>query len=517
MLVPQNFPIQANAAIGQVAQNFEIAQNLMFGLDEEAVKTTEQNKDGDNRMLDNGPVKLAEALDLMRKLERRLDLLERSQDHAAPNAYTRDWAHSVNHAAKSALSFNKSATEDLPPEIRRSKTLEALKKDPIDQWEGQENLYAFLVTNTETYLSYLSLSKAETAQAIGQIFKASPYARHKAEELALAHLPDQVKKPADRKATYKAIARALDSNSSATLQPLKSNERIIDLFHRARLTFEVERIDFDYKDKEEQLNYLAIEKIADIDAELLPEFELQHVNNWWMTHLMYQVSDSATKTVPTALITNVLANLDKHRSKSKPQSSPRNEIYHVTKDHRHNKKWSNQSNSNAAGFGQPPESLRNMQNTVEVLIPEKNNKMRNQQVAKVICTNMDDFGEIDFGVRLEIGNALIICKLDTGCSVESVISKELALELELYDTAETQQMQLRNADGARITSTRIIKTLARFKSNTAMLNITILDELPSRFLLGVPGMEKLHIRRPITEALEAIDEINISQEAPKNL
>ena len=298
----------------------EQAQNLLFGLDAEAVEITEQNRNLDNRNFDNGPAKLAEAIAILKRWEKSQ---KRDQEPEAPqpNLYTQNWAHQVNQTTAINASSNKS-TESLAPETRRSKTLETLKKDPIDQWDGEQNLYSFLVTVADQYLSCLCLTKAETAQALSYVFKTSPYAMSEASRIAMLKLPDLATSTKDRKPTYKAIARALDTGGKASFTPLKSGERIMDLFQRTKLIFECigELDNSKLSDKwiDERLNYLAVEKMSSREAMLLPDQDIQYLDSWWMTHhIMNQDATVADRDTPesisTRTATNMIINLDKYR------------------------------------------------------------------------------------------------------------------------------------------------------------------------------------------------------------
>ena len=310
-------PILNNNKTGML----EAAENLLFGLDEAAVLKTPDNANEDNRLMDNGPAKLNEALKILKELQAQIKpdstAPVQAQQNTAPevNDYTRNWAHLTSHANSSQAGSLNRTVDALLPETKRQKVLDSLKRDPIEQWSGETKLYAFLVTNTEAYLNEMSLTKAETAHAIAGVFKSSVYGRAEALRLAMLTLPDLVNSINDRKPTYKSIARALETGSAANFQPLKSTERLIDLFYRTRLVLECE---MDWVEQtpwvEDRLNFLAMEKITDPQANLLPDQDHFHVQIWWKQFIFTQSQASGSvKAVSTSTVTNVLINMDRTR------------------------------------------------------------------------------------------------------------------------------------------------------------------------------------------------------------
>ena len=251
-----------------------------------------------------------------------------------PNHY--NWAQQTSHMAANASS-NKSV-ESMTPETCRQKILTRLRSDPIDRWYGQQNLYSFLVLNTDAHLKSMRLTKAETAYALSSIFKSSSYAMDEAQRISMLTLPDQVKSLEDRKSTYKAIARTLDNGTKAVFTPLKPGERLMDLFQRTKLTFECERNfgpGLSPQWIEERLNYLAIEKISSHEVVLVPEHYLFYIGNWWMNYQIINqlniANASEPPTISTHTITNMLKNLDKYR-----RSRMISDEYEITETHSEN-------------------------------------------------------------------------------------------------------------------------------------------------------------------------------------
>ena len=191
---------------------------------------------------------------------------------------------------------------------KRVKVLESLVKTPIPQWSrGDNNLYIFLKTEVESYLKVKSYTKAETVLAISDIFKESLWAETKAAEIAESNLPDEIDTNGFREQTYKALALELDAGGTTTIEPLKTNERIIDLFFRIKLAIECEEIGND-KEVEETINYRSMIKMMSSRDQLMPEekrFELKQI---WLSRI---ITESDDRKIKTNTVISILTQFDR--------------------------------------------------------------------------------------------------------------------------------------------------------------------------------------------------------------
>jgi len=113
--------------------------------------------------------------------------------------------------------------------------------------------------------------------------------------------------------------------------------------------------------------------------------------------------------------------------------------------------------------------------------------------------------------RLECGSKIIEAKLDTGCTLEAVIDEKLIDDLQLEEHVEDIETSVVIADGTAINSDKKVHMPIRYKNMAVTITAVALPKLPTRFLLGKPGMSKLGMLQTLEK------EINASQGESKNL
>ena len=101
--------------------------------------------------------------------------------------------------------------------------------------------------------------------------------------------------------------------------------------------------------------------------------------------------------------------------------------------------------------------------------------------------------------------------MDTGCTLEAVIDEKLINDLQLEEHVEDIETSVVIADGTTINSDKKVHMPIRYKNMAVTITAVALPKLPTKFLLGKPGMSKLGM----LQALEK--EINASQGESKNL
>ena len=419
-----------------------------------------------------------------------------------------------------------------------------------------------MIMKGERYLDERSLTRAETAHAIGSIFKSSSYAERMARKICLDTLPIEPNHLEDRKPTYRKLALELDADGESACQELGPSERCVDLFERMVLCLECE-MGIVSAEMKAQLNFKAITKILDPNENLLPEEDAFKLSALWSS-VVYQ--HDLRRSVSDKQVISMLNNFDRCRVSSKPaklnatklsnnqfvhrsahaakkdaatskkvqfkqkcglcdndhetkscklflegpcticieKGRPKGSIYHTTKEHifpREQKGTYSKSSGTRSdtGFTQAPAHLQKIakENTrgggaIETLIEETNNALDRQEV--VLSKHLDPKAEANYAcIRLELRDMLITTKLDSGCSVSGVIDESFAKELGIFGEAVENEKTLTCADGSKVSCDRKITMPARFRQVSTMLEFIIMPKLPSKILLGLPGMRKLKL------------------------
>ena len=442
-----------------------------------------------------------------------------------------------------------SSSKIVGPNEKRHKVLESIAKNPIDQWQYgvSGNLYVFLRFKAEPYLKSKSFTKAETAQAIGGIFSQSHYAEEKAIEICLQNLPDHPEKLDDRIDTYKKIARELDENGGITIEPLNSQERVIDLFLRCKLILECE-LDGDQIEKgslaEAKLNHRAIKRMLNKSENLLPDIDQEKIAALWNSmQVSLDITDSTNakgsiKTEQAVSLFNYYDSMrilrmqndleerpkqakelatkrenawskpikecevcgrNQHTAKDCPlvlygpcekclaDGIPRNKIRHTARNHKYDRNPNNGTNHGPANkFGPPPPSLQKYNNKSNFNMMSTN-EIEQQKSERVITMNEQGYPCI----RIEVDESIVEIILDTGCLFEGVIENSMVEKLNLQKYRVKDSTTVCFANGSKTLYDSILEVPVRFKDTAVCLKVIVMEKLPAKFLLGTPGMQKL--------------------------
>jgi len=434
------------------------------------------------------------------------------------------------------------SSRTLGPDDRRHKVLESIAKNPIDQWQFgvNGNLYIHLRFKAEPYLKSKSFTKAETAQAIGSIFSQSHYAEEKATDICMQNLPNHPEKLEDRIETYKALARELDENGGITIEPLNSEERVIDLFLRCKLILECEMDGSQIEvgsEAEEKLNHRVIKKMLNRSENLLPDEDQEKIaalwnsmqvtsatmgkgcikteqalslfNNYDSMRVLRMQSNTGERKKKYQDLASTRENIwskqpkknnceicfRNHETKNCPviiygpcekclsTGIPRNKIKHTTRGHKFDNN-SDRNQNNQASFGPPPPSLQKYNKGSFNLMANATEVLKNKREI-----TLNDQGYLC--LRIEVDKNIVEIILDTGCLFEGVIEGSMveALNLQKYKVQDPTTVCF--ADGNKTVYETVLEVPVRFKNVATLLKIVVMEKLPAKFILGTPGMQKL--------------------------
>ena len=495
-------------------------------------------------------------------------IYERSRDDKNnSSSTTNELSALMTNLLNKTNNTSSSSTKILGADERRPKILESIKKNPIDKWQFgvSGNLYVFLRFKAESYLKSMSLTRAETAQAISNIFSQSHYAEDTAMKICMENLADHPQKE-NRILTYRALARQLDENGGITIEPLNSEERVIDLFLRCKLILECE-LDGQVEtnsEAEEKLNHRAIKKMLNQNENLMPEEDQEKIAALWNS-IQVMTSTSMKARIKTEQAISLFNNYDsmrvlrmqnnvgerkkqvqdlankrenawsnkdnswsktkkgceicynhQHATKDCPlliygpcekclqAGIPRQRIKHTTRHHKFNQKPNeglkailpseghNNPQSQTNKFGPPPPSLQkyNQNNNLNLMTKGEIQIMKNN---REITVNEEGY----LCVRLEVGSSITDIMLDTGCTFEGVIESSMVKDLNLEKYMVKNPTTISFADGTKTTYETRLELPMRFKETADTLQIVVMDNLPAKFILGTPGIQKLGIKLDI--------------------
>ena len=115
-------------------------------------------------------------------------------------------------------------------------------------------------------------------------------------------------------------------------------------------------------------------------------------------------------------------------------------------------------------------------------------------------------------VRLEMGDSLATVIIDTGCKLPAVIEEKMVETLGLGDYACDEKQMIQLANGARVMATKMLNVPVRHGEVSVTLKFTVLPELPTKILLGRPGLQQLKL----LEKLEKVIQPDVKGTDPKN-
>ena len=477
--------------------------------------------------------------ELIENLRKELEATRLSNTSAAT---ANDISQIITTMASSNVSQKPSAND------RRPKVLESIAKNPIDQWQFgvNGNLYVFLRSKAETYLKVKSFTRAETSQALSGIFSQSLYAENKALEICMDSLPEHPEKLEDRIETYKKLASELDENGGITIEPLNSQERVIDLFLRCKLILECEDGSKEIEsgsEAEARLNHRAIKRMLNVNNPLMSEYDQEKLSALWNSMQVAHANMKCSITTEQAIHlfnnydsmrvlrmqnedsgqrSNHIKDLANRRMKSwssegskcdicyKNHSTKqcpimkygpcekclsngiqREKIKHTTMQHQYdsNSKFGRRSENNnkPTNFGPPPGSLQkyNQKNNFNMMTKEEADEERAKR--NIVYSNGHPT------LRVEIGECIMDAVLDSGCVFDGAIRENLIQESNLQNFLKERRKTMTNADGTTKVVDKVLEIPVRFKNATVTLELLVMNIFPTKFVIGMKGMTKLGI------------------------